>query len=197
MLRPVPMLHPVGNSHSTQLRLPLQGAADTTQVPWHPSLAVSNNANNGGPRTLFRTLSLLIALGPLLVLLLLVLKVCIPATTALPTCPPLCFSCKHRPSRANIIQGCDSPVPCSTASVSFTASSSCCKGAFVNNVAGYTALPQRGCSTICVRQQEQAAVTHSSTSGLCLHLVDAGVQSAAAAAMHDLSAARAASVLLH
>lgn len=87
-------------------------------------------------------------------------------------------------------------MPCSTASVSFTASSSCCKGAFVNNVAGYTALPQRGCSTICVRQQEQAAVAHSSTSGLCLQLVDAGVQSAAAAAMHDLSAARATSATL-
>lgn len=70
--------------HSTQLRMPLQGAAYTTSVPWHPSPAVSNNANNGGPRALFRTLSLLIALGPLL-LLLLVLKVCSPATTGLPT----------------------------------------------------------------------------------------------------------------
>lgn len=49
--------------------------------------------------------------------------------------------------------GCESPVPCSNASASLMATSSSASGALVNRVAGYTALPQRGCRTICSRRQ--------------------------------------------
>lgn len=75
--------------------LPLHSAVHTNSVPGHPSLAVSDNAQTmAAPVHSFRTLSLLTALGPLL--LLLVLKMLLPATTALPTCPLLSFTaCIH------------------------------------------------------------------------------------------------------